>query len=84
LDIAKIILAAEGRDVPQTYKETLRSLAALYFDSSFTGAFASYADLRNLIAHEYLDYRWESIHKFIASAETIYPRLIEKIKTFVE
>ena len=80
LDIAKIILASEGKDIPQTYKETLRALGSLYFDSSLAEEFVSYADLRNLLAHEYLDYRWEHIRNFITSAEKMYPHLIEKLK----
>jgi predicted nucleotidyltransferase/uncharacterized protein YutE (UPF0331/DUF86 family) len=80
LDIAKIILASEGRDVPQTYKETLRAMGGLYLDASAADEFASFADLRNLLAHEYLDYRWEHIRTFILNAEKIYPRIMESVK----
>src|SRR3989344_1629228 len=83
LDIAKIILASESKDVPQTYKEVLRALGGLYLDISLADEFASFADLRNLLAHEYLDYRWEHIRTFISSAEKIYPRIIEKLKVQV-
>lgn len=84
LDIAKIILASKKKDVPQTYRETLRAFALLYFDKQFVEQFADTAELRNIIAHEYLGIRWDKIKKFIASAETVYPTCIEQIKKLVK
>lgn len=80
LDIAKIILASEKKDAPQTYRETLRAFAAFYFDRSFAEQFADTADLRNIIAHEYLDVRWDKIQRFIHKVEALYSKYIEKIK----
>lgn len=83
LDIAKVILASEKKDVPQTYRETLRIFGILYFDASFADKFSEFADLRNIVAHKYLDVRWERIQKFIKEAKELYPIFVQKIKEIV-
>lgn len=84
LDIAKIILSSEKREVPQTYKDTLRRFGDLYFNPSFAQRFSEFADLRNIVVHKYLDIRWEKINKFVKKAGKLYPKFIEKIKTLVK
>jgi uncharacterized protein YutE (UPF0331/DUF86 family) len=85
IDIAKVILVAEDRRIPQTYKEILKELGATqYFDEEFGEAISHWAILRNILSHEYLDIRWNSIKKFIQSAEPIYKSLINKTKTFLK
>lgn len=83
LDIAKIILASEKREVPQTYRESLRSVSELYFDSQFAEQFSKFTDLRNIITHEYLDLRWDRIKQFIREADRLFPQFIAKIKEVV-
>lgn len=84
IDIAKVILVVEERRIPQTYKEILKELGATqHFDEEFGENISQWAALRNILAHEYLDVRWNSIKKFIQSAEPVYKRLIAKIKSFL-
>jgi len=84
IDIAKVILVVEERRIPQTYKEILKELGATqHFDEEFGENISQWAVLRNILAHEYLDVRWNSIKKFIQSAEPVYKRLITKIKSFL-
>jgi uncharacterized protein YutE (UPF0331/DUF86 family) len=83
LDIAKIILASEKKEAPQTYRETLRALGEFYFDTSFAQTLSSFAEFRNIIAHEYLDIRWDRIKNFIKESEPIFPKFISKIKILV-
>jgi len=84
IDIAKVILVVEERRIPQTYKEILKELGATqHFDEEFGENISQWAVLRNILAHEYLDVRWNSIKKFIQSAEPVYKRLIAKIKSFL-
>jgi uncharacterized protein YutE (UPF0331/DUF86 family)/predicted nucleotidyltransferase len=80
LDIAKIILASEKREIPQTYKDTLKIFGALYVDPSFGEKFSEFSSLRNILAHEYLDIKWRKIKNFIDQAERLYPIFIKKIK----
>jgi uncharacterized protein YutE (UPF0331/DUF86 family) len=84
IDIAKVILVVEERRIPQTYKEILKELGATqHFDEEFGENISQWAVLRNILAHEYLDVRWNSIKKFIQPAEPVYKRLITKIKSFL-
>jgi uncharacterized protein YutE (UPF0331/DUF86 family) len=85
IDIAKVILAAEGRNIPSTYRETLREIGTTrYFDEKFGETLSKWAGLRNILAHEYIDLRWESIRKFIDSAEPVFVELCEKIKSLLK
>lgn len=83
LDIAKVILASEKREIPQTYKDTLKIFGTLYIDPSFGEKFSEFASLRNILVHEYLDIKWRRIRSFIDQAERLYPVFIEKIKGVV-
>jgi len=83
LDIIKIVLASEKREIPQTYKDTLRVFGTLYVNSSFGEKFAEFASLRNILVHEYLDIKWRRIRNFIEQAEELYPMFIQKIKEMV-
>ena len=83
LDIAKIILASEKREIPQSYKDTLKVFTAVYIDSSLADKFSAFAEFRNIIVHEYLDIRWKKIVNFIKEAEKLYPKFIEKVKKIV-
>lgn len=80
LDIAKIILAANGEEIPQSYKETLKVFVAKYIDFSIAEKFSEFALLRNILVHEYLDIKWKRIRNFIEETEILYPVFIKKIK----
>lgn len=69
LDIAKIILASQKKDIPSTYQETLRLLGTTdIFEQEFADRFSGWARLRNILAHRYLDLKWEQIQRFIKEA----------------
>jgi len=82
LDISKIILSAEKKNVPNSFRDTLRAVGLYYFDESFAGEFENFADLRNIVAHEYLDLRFGQISKFIDGAAILYPKFIARMKQF--
>lgn len=84
IDIAKVILIVEDKIIPSTYKEILKELGATkYFDEEFGETISQWTALRNILAHEYLDIRWNSIKKFIQSAVPIYKRLINQVKSLL-
>ena len=83
LDIAKVILASEKREIPQTYKDTLKIFGALYVDLGFGEKFSEFASLRNILVHEYLDIKWKRIKNFVNQAEKLYPIFIQKTKEIV-
>ncbi|MBE7445281.1 MAG: hypothetical protein HS132_08575 [Planctomycetia bacterium] len=45
---------------------------------------SQWAVLRNIVAHEYLDSRWNTIKKFIQTAEPICVILIQKTESILQ
>jgi uncharacterized protein YutE (UPF0331/DUF86 family) len=81
IDLAKIILSAEGISIPETYRETLLGLGGTkYFNERFGRDISRWSYLRNIVAHQYLDIRWDSIKKFIAESQPVYSKLVKVIK----
>ena len=65
-DIAKVIIAGENLPVPETYRETYIVLGQLGFISQEVASqMANFSRLRNVLAHQYLDIRWEVIEGFL-------------------
>jgi len=83
LDISKIILASEKREIPQTYRDTLKIFCSIYIDSQFGEKFSWIASLRNILVHEYLDIKWEKIQNFIKGAESLFPVFMKRVKEIV-
>ncbi len=84
LDIAKILLAADKREIPQTYRETLRNFGSIYLDPEFGNRIEWFAVMRNILVHEYLDARWKRIQRFLREAEELIPIFIKKTKELVK
>jgi uncharacterized protein YutE (UPF0331/DUF86 family)/predicted nucleotidyltransferase len=84
IDISKIILASKKREIPQTYRETLFRYAVEFMDEESAKKFSRFAELRNILAHEYLDLKWEKITEFIAETSTLFPLFIEKSKEYLD
>jgi len=61
----------------------LRMFGISRFGEQFADKFSEFADLRNVVAHEYLDIRWKRIQEFIKGAEELYPLFIKKIKEII-
>lgn len=82
IDIAKVLLLAESKKIPTTYREILKELGATpYFDEAFGEEISRWVGLRNIITHEYLDISWSYIKKFLNAAEPVYKEFIEKLST---
>lgn len=85
IDIAKILLASEGREIPGSYREILKALGSLpSFGETLGEEISQWATLRNILAHEYLDIRWSHIEKFLRRAEPMYKDLVDKVKAWLE
>lgn len=82
IDISKTILAGEKRPIPSSYRELLRSIGLLSdFPKDLAEQLANWADLRNILAHEYLDIRWKRIEDFVRRSEPFFTEFIESAKT---
>ena len=81
IDAAKTLLASRRQPIPQTYRESLLRLATIPgFEAADCEALASFARLRNLLAHEYLDLRYPALEKFVGSGPAAYRALAHAIK----
>lgn len=82
IDIAKIILASQKQKMPSTYLEVLLDFSLIAgLPEKEAVESAQFAKLRNILAHEYLDLRFQQIKKFIEQAEPFYQKLILFVKT---
>jgi len=86
VDIAEIILASERRMIPSSYREIVRELASVQpFGADQTcERLSEWVQLRNLLAHEYLDYRWKEISAFLAETQQPFLKFIDTAKKFLE
>jgi uncharacterized protein YutE (UPF0331/DUF86 family) len=85
INIAKLILTAEGLSLPDTYKDIVKnlSLVAIFNDESM-GKLSRWVSLRNIISHEYLDIRWASIQKFISESKLFYEDFLKKVGNYIK
>lgn len=83
IDIAKIILASEKTEIPQTYRETLLRFFSRFMQEEEAQRFSRFAEMRNIVVHEYLDIRWKKIKTFIEDAGKSYLVFIEHAKKYL-
>ncbi len=82
IDISKTILASQKRPIPSTYREILKDIDTVAgFPEGIGEQFAKWAELRNILAHEYLDVRWKRIDDFVKRSEPYFRKLIESVKS---
>ncbi len=80
IDTAKIILASEHKSMPKSYEDTLLHFGLLVgLSEEKSRKFSKFANLRNILAHEYLDILYQRIQDFIKGFTPLY----DKIKNFL-
>lgn len=85
IDISKIILASQKRTIPSSYREMVSHVRYVQpFSSDVMEKISSWAELRNILAHEYLDLRWKSIEQFLHSSESFIQQFIDAARKFLE
>lgn len=85
IDIAKILLASEKKQLPDTYGDILKLLIAMpNFNEEISNKLASFVGLRNILAHEYLDLRFKQIQEFLKEAKKIYGYLVRYTDNFLK
>lgn len=85
IDVARTIWSSERRPLPETYRDFLIALGGVApFDRDDTCVkLAEWARLRNMLAHEYLDYRWNEITDFLAATRPLFEKFVEHAKMFL-
>jgi len=86
IDTAEIVLASERHVIPETYKMMVQSIGILspFNQEDVCARLAKWTDLRNILAHEYLDYRWKEIGEFLQESGPYIQKFIVALKTFLE
>ncbi len=85
LDIAKIILVAKDKKIPDTYKEYFIEICGTgLIDGEIAEKLAEGVKIRNILAHEYLDIKWKSIEGFIFDGYKVYLDWLNASKNFIK
>jgi uncharacterized protein YutE (UPF0331/DUF86 family) len=85
IDIAKVLLVGEDAEMPNSYREIVLRLGDLgILERGLAAKMAEYAALRNILAHQYLDLRWERIRDFLDTAAAIIPDFLAAVGRKIE
>lgn len=85
IDIAKIILAGEEIEIPSTYADTFIALGnSNIIEKDLAHKMASLVKDRNILAHEYLDLKWEMINSFIKTGKAEVEKFFKKTKELIK
>ena len=80
LDISKIVLSSHKSEIPETYRDTIEKLSKLGLPDDVIQLLAGWIQLRNILAHEYLDLRWKRIRNFLDQGEEASLRYLKFVK----
>ena len=85
IDISKIMIVGEDVEMPNSYRDIILKLGEIgILGPELAKRIAEYAGFRNILAHEYLDLRWDKIKNFIKNAnqdfEDYFAAVLNKIE----
>lgn len=85
IDIGKIVLAGEKVDIPQTYREVFTRLNELgILSENLAKKMGELSRTRNILAHQYLDLKWEKVKSFIEEAPWAVKEFIFSVNHLLE
>ncbi|MBI4137945.1 MAG: DUF86 domain-containing protein [Candidatus Sungbacteria bacterium] len=85
INTSKIVLGSQKRMIPETYRQFLDRAASFFkLDRDVSQKIQGWADLRNILAHEYLEIRWKRIEVFIKESEPVIRQFIDATRMFTE
>lgn len=83
IDIAKLILASEKKEMPKSYEAALFNFALFVgFSAKESEKFSKFAQLRNILAHEYLDILYKKIQNFIKESPSLYKKIFKFLEKY--
>ena len=84
IDIARLVIRAEEKAVPGTCREMVSLLGLVPgFKQEQLTELSQWVSLRNVLSHEYLDVKWNSIKRFIAEAEPLYRDFLQQVRDYI-
>ena len=86
IDISKIVLSDKAAgEIPSNYSQVVLKLSELKIvDFELAEKLAECVKLRNFLAHQYLDLRWDRIKKFLQQAPDLFPLFIQSVKNTIK
>lgn len=85
IDISKMVLASEKRPIPESSRDVVLQTGLIVpFSTDLTEKLSKWVGLRNILAHEYLDYRWKEISEFLRGAPAVFPLFKDAARKFLD
>jgi uncharacterized protein YutE (UPF0331/DUF86 family)/predicted nucleotidyltransferase len=89
IDVAKILVSSERLPAPETYRDLILKLKLVgTMEDEDIEKLAGWVKLRNILAQEYLDMRWENIKNFLRDflreSPDAFHRLIQNPRAMLE
>ena len=85
VDVGKIILSDKtAGEIPATYGEVILKLSEFkIIDFDLAQCLAEHVKLRNYLAHQYLDLRWDKVKQFLQQAPEQFGQFILQVKRHI-
>lgn len=85
IDIAKVLIAGEELELPGSYREVFLKLGeAKLLDLKLAQNLADLARVRNILSHQYLDIKWQTIKDFLDNGKQTVEAFLEIAKAKIE
>ena len=79
IDIAKILISEKDLAMPDSYAGIMEELGRIFsLKDQEIKSLVQISKLRNILAHEYLDVKWEKIRQFIDTDQLTAKLILEK------
>ncbi|MFC2140784.1 DUF86 domain-containing protein [Acidobacteriota bacterium] len=83
VDISKVILTIEGMSIPDTYRGIVTTISTVEgLEDVKADKLSKWVRFRNIIAHDYLDIKWNSISRFINDTDSLYKDFLKITKQY--
>jgi len=85
IDISKILLSSKNEVIPDSYRESVLKLGEINIvDLKIAENMAEIARLRNVLAHYYLDIKWDYLIKFLTKDVSYIQEFLESVKKYIQ
>lgn len=85
IDIAKIVLASEKKEIPNSYGDALFDFGLFIgLGKERSERLSEFAELRNILAHEYLEVIYGRIQNFIKKFPSLYKKIFQFLEKYLE
>lgn len=85
VDISRVILTNEGIVIPDTYRRIVAMISTVEgLETVDAERLSKWVRFRNIVTHEYLDIKWNSISRFVNETDLLYKNFIETIKQYIK